>query len=175
MIPVAEYTPSSVGDMLANYARIRARFRPSAPVVRIPLTVDRDPTLADPLEQPRSKRARPEYTTPLTEKAKVKRIIRESAERHGVLYREVIGPCRFAEYTAARMEACWRAASETEVSLSEIARLIRKDHTTVIHAVRVLNDRNGTNVRGLGGISESRRKMNLFHARRAAGLDTARA
>jgi hypothetical protein len=156
-VAVTDYTDAA--QMLANYARIRAGFRPPAPVVFIPVKAlpEPEPEPEPVPEKPKVLRARPDYATPNTERAKVKRIIRETAERHGLRAWDITGPGRFANYVAARMEACWLAALETDVSLNEIGRLLDKDHTTVIHAVRTMNDRMGTNVRKLGGVPSKRK------------------
>lgn len=141
MIPVAEYTSSSVGDMLANYARIRAGFnRPQPrPVYIAPRPEQRKAIDATPLAEPSGPRGF------------AKRIIRETAERHNIKIGDIIGPRRFPTFTIARREAAWLIAAETDLYLAEIGRLLGKDHTTIINAVRVANEQTGTNVRGLGG------------------------
>lgn len=106
-------------------------------------------------------------------RAASKRLIAEIAKDHGLSFNDIVGPRRYAKMTTARMEACWRVAKDyPSISIKQISKIIRRDHTTVIYAVRVLNERTGENVRGLGVVSEKRREQvrlaaRASHARRA--------
>lgn len=105
-------------------------------------------------------------------KRQARDLIAAIAETHGVTFREVIGTTRFKGVVAARMESCFQIAKQIpEMSLSQIGQLMRKDHTTVINAVRVLNERHGENVRGLGFVSADRRERNRLSARISAGVE----
>lgn len=140
MIAVAEYTSSNVSDMLANYARIRAAFNRPEPR---PIVIDRAPA-------PRKAVTDLRLSEPSGPRGLAKRIIREAAERHRIKIGDLTGPRRFPIFTIARREAAWLIAAETDLFLADIGRLLGKDHTTIINAIRVANEQTGTNVRGLG-------------------------
>lgn len=108
----------------------------------------------------------------LNNKRKAREMIADIAEKHRVTFRDVIGVARFKEIVAARMEACFEIAKAfPSMSLSEIGRLVRKDHTTVIHAIRVFNERTGENLRGLGVVSRERREKLRASARRSHAVE----
>lgn len=105
-------------------------------------------------------------------RVEAKRVVAQIASHHGVSFSDIVGPRRFAKMTTARMEACWRVARDfPTISLKQIGCIVRKDHTTVIHAVRVVNERTGENVRGLGVVSQKRRAQ----CRRSARVSYAEA
>lgn len=65
-------------------------------------------------------------------------IIREVAEQHGVRVVDMSGPRRDLKIVAARQEAMWRVKMERpDMSLPMIGRLFKRDHTTVLHGIRV--------------------------------------
>lgn len=81
---------------------------------------------------------------PETTARKVKRIIREVAEKHGVTPVDILSERRTQLVVNARQEAMWRAKSETEWSLPRIGKAFGgRDHTTVIHALRTHEKRMG--------------------------------
>jgi chromosomal replication initiation ATPase DnaA len=64
-------------------------------------------------------------------------VIARVAFEHGLTVGDLIGPCKRKEYVAARWQAM--KAIKTEFpndSLTTIGRLFKRDHTTVIHALR---------------------------------------
>lgn len=60
----------------------------------------------------------------------------EVCDRHKISLAGLEGPCRRAQFVAARTEFCWRAYALDCFSLPEIGRSIKRDHTTVMHHVR---------------------------------------
>lgn len=84
-------------------------------------------------------------------KIRIRGIIQICADRHGVNADGILADGRDAMTIIARHQAMWLAAKETSLSLAEIGRQFKRDHTTVIHSIRCENDRTGENVRGLGG------------------------
>lgn len=71
-------------------------------------------------------------------------ILREVAAAHDLSVASIVGPSRFLPQIQARQEAMYRARAETGASYSDIARRIGgRDHTTVLHGVRVHAARNG--------------------------------
>lgn len=81
-----------------------------------------------------------------------KQIIAETSQEMGVYAFDMTGQSRVETVSRARAIAMWRVADKTTLSLTQIARLFNKDHTTVIHAVRRMNDETGLNIRAMGGI-----------------------
>lgn len=94
-------------------------------------------------------------STPPRGKAQAGAIIAEVAVETGIAVDALKGEQRVARIARARQLAIWRVADETELSLSEIGRLFHRDHTTVLHAIRVTNQRRGANVRFYGGVPAS--------------------
>ncbi|MGO4741057.1 helix-turn-helix domain-containing protein [Bosea sp. 2KB_26] len=95
-------------------------------------------------------------STPLRGKTQAGAIIAAVASETGIAIDALKGEQRVARIARARQLAIWRVADETELSLSEIGRLFHRDHTTVLHAIRVTNQRRGADVRGYGGIPVAR-------------------
>lgn len=64
-------------------------------------------------------------------------ILAEIAQKHGVRISEIRGPRRQRALVLARHEYCVRLYSEMpQLSLPSIGRIINRDHTTVLYAVR---------------------------------------
>lgn len=70
-----------------------------------------------------------------------KRIILQVCNKHGITYTEIISPRREVRLVRARHEAMWRLKQETAMSFPSIGRRFNRDHTTVLHAVRVYEER----------------------------------
>lgn len=64
-------------------------------------------------------------------------IMKEVCERHGCKPSELAGSGREYRLVFARREYCLRVRKETRYSLSHIAKTIKKDHTTVLHALNM--------------------------------------
>lgn len=96
------------------------------------------------------------------------KILREVCEKHGVSLDDVTGPRHLAVLVRCREEAVARLANETRLSYVQIGRILRKDHSTVIMAVRRWNEQTGENVRNAGLISPSKRERDRISARAAA-------
>lgn len=65
------------------------------------------------------------------------KIMKEVCDRHGCKPSELAGSGREYRLIYARREYCFRARNETRYSLSHIAKTIKKDHTTVLHALNI--------------------------------------
>jgi hypothetical protein len=63
-------------------------------------------------------------------------IIKEEAARNGLTLDQLIEDDRRGRVTSVRHYAMWRAKKETGRTWLEIARLFKRDHTTVIYAYR---------------------------------------
>lgn len=68
----------------------------------------------------------------------IRRICEEVAEKHGLTVVELRSARRSKYVVRARHEAFWRCRQETTASLPQIGRhLGGKDHTTVLHGIRM--------------------------------------
>lgn len=63
-------------------------------------------------------------------------IIAYVARKHGLQYRDIIGKTRRRHIVAARQEAICMAAQAKPLSLPELGRRFRRDHTTILYALR---------------------------------------
>lgn len=63
-------------------------------------------------------------------------ILREVAADHGFKVKQIQSDKRYKSLVRARQDYCWRARNRTQKSLPEIGRVINRDHTTVMHAIR---------------------------------------
>ena len=64
-------------------------------------------------------------------------IAQEVSEKHNIPLKELQGKRRFKRLSVARREIFWRLRHEKGMSLLDIARKMGKDHTTVLHGLRV--------------------------------------
>lgn len=76
-----------------------------------------------------------------------RRIVEEVAAKHGVTFKDIVGPSRIRKFVLARHEAFWRLRNEIKVlgkpmSYPAIAiRFNRSDHTVPIHGVKMHEQR----------------------------------
>ena len=70
-------------------------------------------------------------------------LLDEVCERRGVLPHEVCGQSRTLGVCHARHELWWRIRNDParHYSYAEIARLFRRDHTTVLHGIQAHEER----------------------------------
>ena len=84
------------------------------------------------------------------------RIKRETAEKHGVTAVDIDGPRRSVKIVRARHEAMWRAHRETSLTLTPLAKLFNRDHTTFLWGIRQHEARMaGTSISRVGGMKVS--------------------
>lgn len=67
-------------------------------------------------------------------------IISKVAAFYGMSNAEIRGKCRKKELVKARWLAMYFIRSKTDFTLNTIGDLFGRDHTTVIHALRTIND-----------------------------------
>lgn len=65
-----------------------------------------------------------------------RRIVAEVAAAHGMKPKDILGARRSRPFVTARHAVICALADNTGLSLAGIGRLINKDHTTVLHALR---------------------------------------
>lgn len=91
-----------------------------------------------------------------TGKALARSIISDVSRETGIPIRSLIGPSRIASLAESRQFAMWRIAKETRLSLGQIGTIFgKRDHTTVLHAVRKFNAIMGADVRGTGTLRKT--------------------
>lgn len=66
----------------------------------------------------------------------IRDIIAEVADEFKVFPSDIIAHKKKPKYVNARHKAMWRARTETDASFLKLARIFKRDHTTVIHGVR---------------------------------------
>lgn len=98
-------------------------------------------------------------------------LARKYAEAEGYTLEFIQGKQRHSEVSRARGAVIWRLAKETDLTLPEIGAIVKKDHTSVLHAIRAENERRGAAVRGMffpAGYKERHRaSANLYNAMNA--------
>ena len=65
-----------------------------------------------------------------------KRIIAECAEEFGITVKDILGNSRVNHIVMARRKAAWIFYQRGTMSYPQIGRLLNKDHSTIIHAVK---------------------------------------
>ncbi len=66
----------------------------------------------------------------------IRDIIAEVADEFQLFPSDIVSHKRRSKIVAARHKAMWRARQETDASFLKLARIFKRDHTTVIHGVR---------------------------------------
>jgi len=66
----------------------------------------------------------------------IRDIIAEVADEFLVFPSDITGHTRRPKFVAPRHKAMWRARTETNASYLKLARIFKRDHSTVIHGVR---------------------------------------
>ena len=66
----------------------------------------------------------------------IREIIAEVADEFEMSPSDILDRKRKPKYVSARYKAMWRARQETDASYLKLARIFKRDHTTVIHGVR---------------------------------------
>ena len=154
LVPVREYT--SAAEMLAAYA---ARKRPALPIVVDVWTPA--PVVVRQVEAT--------DTPPPRKYSAANAILAEVCVQYGVKLIDVRGGFKFKELVAARRAAVARLCAETSLSLVEIGKLIDKDHTSVLMALRRHNEMAGENIRNVGGVpSAVKARLVRFKASQSA-------
>lgn len=108
-------------------------------------------------------------------KAQCARIIKEVARRYGLEASDVLSDKRSAAISMCRCEAAAICARDTTMSLAGIGRAMRKDHSTIIWAIRRYNTIHGTAIRNCGVVTPAMKARKhqaclLSKERRQAGI-----
>lgn len=71
------------------------------------------------------------------------RILEEVAERNNVRLQDILCQARNKSVVKVRHEAMYCIARDTHLTFTQIAKLFHRDHTTILHGIRLYADRNG--------------------------------
>lgn len=63
------------------------------------------------------------------------------AQRYHLSFADLVGPRRCRKFARPRQLAMYLAWSKTQKTYPQIGRAFRRDHTTIMHGVRVIRDR----------------------------------
>jgi len=165
-VAVVEYTAENAHRMAADYAARRARLYGTAPVSVVTIAAKPIPS-PQPVEE-----AEPEHdllalyrlaydnsVDPTWGPQIAKRLVKETAEECGVSPSDIYGSSRVPSVAHARQLAAWRIAKSTTMSMPRIAKLMGgRDHTTILHSIRRINEMLGENVRGVGNVVRGRKR-----------------
>lgn len=77
------------------------------------------------------------------DRGRCQQIIAGVAVAHGMSADALLGTNRLKAVTHARQHAYYRIAAETQLSLPQIGRVFKKDHTTILHGIFAHANRNG--------------------------------
>lgn len=67
-------------------------------------------------------------------------IINEVAKFYSLTPEDVKSKCRKRNIVKARFIAIYIIREETDLSLNDIAKIFNRDHSTIIHSIRIIND-----------------------------------
>jgi len=63
-------------------------------------------------------------------------ILKEAASKYNIDPREIFQHKRNANVVLSRREVCWRLRSERGMSYALIGRVLNRDHTSIMHAIK---------------------------------------
>jgi len=126
-----EIDMQTIEEMHAHYMAVRARLNGGKPkMVVVPPAAPEPPPgpYPDPLivEEPGAQ---------VILKTPAQIVLSEVAEKHNMTVREMKGRSRKLRFIKARQEASFQLNFELKYSLSQIGRLLWRDHTTILHAI----------------------------------------
>lgn len=153
-----EYTDASA--LLADYRARKARLwaKPAPKLVRSPEPAPEPEPIVPPAPADPMAGLLTEYrlffeSVPLGGKQRAKEIIAEVSRERDISVGHILGRSRQRQIARARQFAAWRIAEETTLSLPQIGQILGgRDHSTILHSVRFMNDANKANVRKMGGV-----------------------
>ena len=67
---------------------------------------------------------------------KIRLVVREVADEMAITPGDIMGVSRYADIVWARQIAMWRISNELNMPAAQIGRIFQKDHTTVLHALK---------------------------------------
>ena len=76
----------------------------------------------------------------LSDQKHAAKIIEQICDFYGLTQAQVKGKLRLRSYVKARFVAIFLLRSRTGLSLKEIGRIFHRDHTSIIYAIKIIND-----------------------------------
>ena len=76
----------------------------------------------------------------LSDQKHAAKIIDQICEFYGLTPTQVKGKCRLRGYVKARFVAMFLLRTRTGLTLKEIGRMFHRDHTSIIHAIKTINE-----------------------------------
>lgn len=136
-IPIRDRDFKSSVDLLAAGKAARERLMGAIEVAKPKAVapVPPKPVVAAPAVLPLRLRPR---TPPINmlERPAAKFLLRLVVLKHKISAETILGPARHKDVVSARMEAMCLIYEHTQWSLPQVGRFMRRDHTTVLHALR---------------------------------------
>jgi len=128
----------TIEEMQAHYKAVRERLRytpPQKPIIIQPvMLLAPEPEPEPELEPEPEKPKMPRLFIPLTP---AQAILKEIAIKHEMTAKDITGQSRKWKYTKARQEAAYEIKKRLNLSLPMVGIILgRRDHTTILHAVR---------------------------------------
>jgi len=127
--------------LMAHYRALKDKQRAPRRLVSIPSPYRQiylepiGPQMPERIKKAREDIAK-EQSRSLLHRNHTREILLEVCAEFDVSLFDILSPRRDAPTTRARMKAYYRLKNETTWSLPQIGRLMRKDHTSVLHGVR---------------------------------------
>jgi len=128
-------------DWIAHYAAVKARIarkpvlvcdhvrryrqiylRPIGPVMPMSIRMYRE-------------EAAKQASNRLMARTNARKVLEDVCAQFNISMNDLLSPRRDKRATSARKTAYWRLKNETQWSLPQIGRLMKKDHTTVLHGL----------------------------------------
>jgi hypothetical protein len=152
MIPVKEF--SCAADLQAHYRALNARFFPSRPKPRLMLVAKVEPepvatvdlskeieTFLDSLPEPEEPAENSGFV-PEPGPFGAKKIIAHVAQKNGFTSDDILGKVKSSRLVVARWEAIKLVQEmNPKWSLPKIGRIFKRDHTSILHALREMGAR----------------------------------
>ena len=76
----------------------------------------------------------------LSDQKHAAKIIEQICDFYGLTQAQVKGKCRLRGYVKARFLAMFLLRTRTGLTLKEIGRMFHRDHTSIIHAIKTINE-----------------------------------
>ena len=130
----------TIEEMQAHYKAVRERLRyapPKKPIVIQPVML----LAPEPEPEPEPEKPKmPRLFIPLTP---AQAILKEIAIKHEMTAKDITGQSRKWKYARARQEAAYEIKKRLNLSLPMVGLILgKRDHTTILHAVRQHAKRN---------------------------------
>jgi len=130
----------TIEEMQAHYKAVRERLRyapPNKPIVIQPVVL----LAPEPEPEPEPEKPKmPRLFIPLTP---AQAILKEIAIKHEMTAKDITGQSRKWKYARARQEAAYEIKKRLNLSLPMVGLILgKRDHTTILHAVRQHAKRN---------------------------------